>query len=103
MVQPTGPCPASFLGLIHPSRASPFAVPHLSQVLHPCPLRDHPSKGLSGGPEEVHGGHNSATPGLRNAATPSTSAMQVRCLQTAAMPKWDASKWASRRLIQDRT
>ena len=93
-----------FSGLVHPSWASPFAVPHLSQAPHPCPLRDHPSKGLSGGPEEVHGGRNSAAPGLRNAATPSTSTMQVRCLQAGAAPlKWVASKWVSRRLVQDGT
>ena len=97
-------CPASFLGLIHPSRASPSAAPHLSRAPHPCPLRDHPSEGLSSGPEEVHGGSNLAALGLRNAATPSTSTMQVRSLQAgAALPKWEASKRASRRLVQDGT
>ena len=95
--------PASFLGLIHPSRASPFAAPHLSQAPRPCPLGDHPSEGPSGRPEEVHGGRNSATPGLRNAATPSASTMQVRCLRAAIVPKWDASKRVSRRPVQDGT
>ena len=83
MVGPTGLCPASFLGLVHPGQASPSAVPYLSQALHPCPLRDHPSEGPSSRPEEVHGGRNLAALGLRNAATPSTSAMQVRCLQAS--------------------
>ena len=90
MARPTGPRLASFLGLVHPGRASPFAAPHLSQAPHPCPLRDHPSKGPSGRPKEVHGGRNSATPGLRNAATPSASAMQVRCLLAGTALKWDA-------------
>ena len=75
----------------------------LAKCTHPCLLRDHPSKGPSGRPEEVHGGRNSATLGLRNAATPSTSAMQVRSLRVATTPKWDASKWVSRRLVQDGT
>ena len=37
MTWPTGLCPVSFLGFVHPSRASPFAVPHLSQALTPAP------------------------------------------------------------------
>ena len=87
-----------------PGWASPFAAPHLSQAPRPCPLRDHPSEGPSGGPEEVHGGSNLAALGLGNAATPSASAMQVRSLQAGATPpKWEASKRASRRLVQDGT
>ena len=102
--RPTGPCPASFLGLIHPGWASPSAAPHLSRAPHPCPLRDHPSEGPSSGPEEVHGGCNLAALGLRNAATPSASTTQVRSLQAGTVPpKWEASKRASRRLVQDGT
>ena len=44
-----------------------------------------------------------ATQGLRNATSPSTSTMQVKCLQACTMPpKLDTSTRASQKLNQDR-
>ena len=64
----------------------------LAKCCIPAPSKTILAKVLVAGQTEVHGGRNSAAPGLTYAATPSTSAMQVRCLQVGATaPKWDAS------------
>ena len=49
MAWPTGPCPVSFSGLVHPGWASPFAAPHLSRAPCPCPSETILAKVLAAG------------------------------------------------------
>ena len=51
----------------------------------PAPSETILAKVLAVGQKKSMEACNSAAPGLRNAATPSTSTMQVRCLQAAPL------------------
>ena len=102
MAWPSGTYLASFSGCVHLFQASMPAAPPLSHVLHPCPLRDTLSKGLSSGPKELLGGCMSVNPGLWHGTSPSASTMQVKGLWAYTMlPKSDASSQESRALNQD--
>ena len=76
----------------------------LAEHYVPAPSKTILAKVLVVGQKKSMEASNSAALGLGNAANPSTSAMQVTCLQAGATPpKWEASKQASRRLVQDGT
>ena len=78
------------VGLAHP-------LHHILAEHHvPAPSETILVKVLAAGQKKSMEARNPAASGLRNAATPTTSAMQVRCLQVGATPlKWVVSKRAS--------
>ena len=102
LAQPAGSFPVSFLGFIHFFWVSPPAVLPLSHAAHPCPLWDPISKGLSGRPKEVLGGHMLADPGLLNETSPSTPTTKVKGLWAYGIPlKLDVSSQPSQCLNQN--